>query len=1138
MMRLTSLLISLVLIGSSTLAEELATVAESSGYKQTSTSQQSLELLDQLARAAQHVTRFDVGHTVEGRRLAAVTIANPPIRSLADLRRDNRMSVLLLGNIHSGECAGKEALLALVRDLSRQPEHEWLKRLAIVVLPNYNADGNDRRGAAHRPGQVGPERMGTRENAQGLDLNRDFIKLDAPEARALVNLINEIDPKLFIDLHTTNGSRHRYQLTYDIPHNPAAPAAIRDYMRQKMMPNVTSQLSRRGIKTFYYGNFDRAHKRWTTYGHQPRYSTEYMGLRGRLGILSEAYSYVTYEQRITASREFVNACLNFARSEADTILQLVRQVDSAPQAKVGLQSKLAAFPDKFKIKGYALDKPNSQKPQDHEVEFFGRFKATHSVDVPQAYLLPRQMSRVVDRLRMHGIQLEQLERSSQLEVQQYTVRSRKLAPRSFQGHRLVTAEVTRDSVQRTLPAGTYVVRTHQPLGRLVAYLLEPASDDGLLTWNFFDEWARVGAPFPALRLPDASEISTRRVAKVVPSERLTLDRIYGPLGRVNYGGSFSLGTRWIRGTTRYSRSANGRTFEVEAATGAMTPQKAPDQSKQLAAIRKLPGLKRRETQQMVRRGMWNKDRTFLSISHRGDLFLYDAKQDQAFQATKTSATEELARFSPDGKRIAYVRSGNLYFYDVKARKEIALTTKGNARLLHGKLDWVYQEELYGRGNFVGFWWSPSSHYIAYLRLDESPVRDYTVADNIPVRQRLEVSSYPKSGDPIPKVALAIADVRSRSSVWLNLEQYQKADFLIPRVSWAPTGDELLFQVQDRAQTWLDLRRGTAKSSDSERLFRDETKAWVSARRDPTWLEDGGFLWLSERSGNQHIYHSSIDTPRLRPVTSGDWDVRSIIGVDPKEKWVYFTGTKNGAVNLHAYRASLKTDGQVRKLTDAAGSHSVRFNDSYEYFLDYSSTVHSPIQARLFRTDGTFVRTLDPNLDDRLRYLRVSRPERHRVKTHDGFVMDAMLIKPPDYSPDKRYPVLIYVYSGPQAPVVRNRWAGSTYLWHQMLAQKGYCVWMCDNRSATYRGAKHAWPIHRSMGTNELADIEDGIKWLVDKGIADPKRVGIWGWSYGGYMTSFALTHSKMFKVGIAGAPVTDWRNYDAVYTERYMGLPQ
>ncbi len=275
------------------------TVAEKSQFSSTSSSAEVVDFVEWCANRATWISSFDYGKTVEGRSLvAAITGTDSSIDD-----RSERIRILILGNIHSGECAGKEALLQMLREIALDKNHPWLNSATIVFAPNYNADGNDRIGKNefHRRGQIGPANgMGVRENAQQLDLNRDFIKLESPEARSLVKLIDQFDPHLFIDCHTTNGSKHRYQLTYDVPHNLCSPEPIRKFLRNKMMPAVTKRLADEGKDTFYYGNLARDKTRWSTFGHQPRYSTEYVGLRGRLAILSEAYSYISYKNASTS----------------------------------------------------------------------------------------------------------------------------------------------------------------------------------------------------------------------------------------------------------------------------------------------------------------------------------------------------------------------------------------------------------------------------------------------------------------------------------------------------------------------------------------------------------------------------------------------------------------------------------------------------------------------------------------------------------------------------------------------------------------------------------------------------------------------------------------------------------------------
>ncbi len=1129
----------------------LLTVAEKSEYRATSRSADVVRYIDRLAEAAGHVQRYDAGHTVEGRPIVSAIVAQPAIASPKSLGHDSRRVVLLLGNIHSGECAGKEALLMLIRELARRPDHPWLKNLILVFVPNYNADGNDRMAKTNRPGQVGPEAgMGQRANAQDLDLNREYVKLESPECRALVKLFNQWDPDLFIDTHTTNGSRHRYQLTYDIPKNPAAPEAIRRFMRDEMMPEITGRLRRQKLETFYYGNFNDEHTRWTTYGDTPRYGTEYYGMRGRLSILSEAYAYITYRQRIEATRAFVSECLNYTSKHSDQIGELLERVDKratnggrkpASGDMVPLSATIAPFEKKFRALGYELEPGKSRHeqasttPKDYQVDFYGRFLADRQVQRPFAYLLPADAARVVDRLLMHGIELRRITEEVELDVERYRVDKVSRAERPFQGHRTTRLEVSIEEAAMKMEAGSYLVPTGQPLGNLIVYLLEPTSEDGLVTWNFFDEGLSKGRPYPVLRMPGPVSLSTKPVTRVPANQRLNLDKIYGPEGRIALSRPART-ARWIAGKDIYSISIDGRSLDVDAATGARVRRNA--ETNATDALAALPEVSRADAQRAAVRPLQRSaDGTGQLFSLAQDLFYWHRGEAVAVRLTDSSDAETLARFSPDGKLVAFVRNHDLHVVDVEGKRERALTNGGSEQLLHGELDWVYQEELYGRGKFQAFWWSPDSNWIALLELDESPVTRFTVTDNIPYEQRLEITGYPVAGAPNPRVRIGIVRPAGGDVRWIDSFEYSRQEILISRVDWSPEGEQLVYQVQDRKQTWLDLQSVSPVTGDRKRILRETSPAWVESLGSPNWLDDGSFLWQSERSGTRHLYRVSPDGSQVESVTGGPWNVRSVHGVDQENGWVYFSAYKDQPTALQAYR--VKLDGsRLACLTPQPGSHRIRMSDSFEYFVDSWSRVTQPSQTRLHRANGSFVRIVDPNLDDRLRYYELSTPERHRIKTRDGAWMNAMLIKPTDFHADRKYPVLVYVYSGPQSPTVRDRWSGSTYLWHQMLAQRGYAIWMCDNRSAGTGGARDAWTSYGQFGTQELKDIEDGLNWLKNQPWVDGNRLGIWGWSFGGYMTGFALTHSTLFGAGIAGAPVTDWRNYDSIYTERYMGLPQ
>jgi dipeptidyl-peptidase 4 len=491
------------------------TVAEASSYRATSTSAEVVEFIDTVCQV-DHLIRLNIGQSNEGRPLAAVIAANPPVAAPEELRDDSRLVALVIGNIHSGECAGKEALLRLLRELSQNPSHPLLKRMVLLILPNYNADANDRMGKDNRHSQIGPvDGMGRRHNTQGLDLNRDYVKLESPEAQALIGLMSHWNPHVFIDCHTTNGSWHRNLLTYATQHNPAADSQLGEFLRLGMMPEVAARLERKGVNTVWYGNYNGRYDRWYTYGHQPRYGLDYYALRGRIGILSEAYAHATYEERIDATHAFVGECLAWLDLHRGEVTKLTASTGTSTTDVVPIRAALAPYDTPILIRGY--DPPSRGRitpeerasgerpappgdPKDRQVEYWGLFIPTRTVHRPSAYAIPPGLAAVLEKLRQHGIQLEELATEKSVDADVYRCNRLTHAERPFQGHKLATADVTPRREIRTLPAGTMIAPTNQPLGRLLVYLLEPESDDGLVTWNFFDETFQAGADFPVLRI--------------------------------------------------------------------------------------------------------------------------------------------------------------------------------------------------------------------------------------------------------------------------------------------------------------------------------------------------------------------------------------------------------------------------------------------------------------------------------------------------------------------------------------------------------------------------------------------------------------------------------------------------------------
>ena len=621
---------------------------------------------------------------------------------------------------------------------------------------------------------------------------------------------------------------------------------------------------------------------------------------------------------------------------------------------------------------------------------------------------------------------------------------------------------------------------------------------------------------------------------------LTLDDLYDPQRRINFSGSAPSGLEWISDTHYVWPRPDGDGVEwvkVDAASGVTEP--LFDAAKMRAAFAALPGLRAEDAEGLPndRELEMSAARTAALVSLGNDLYYYPFGGDRAFRLTFDPHEEEIFSFSPDGRQAAFVRRNNLYVVNLEQqRQEKQLTTSGTDQVLNGKLDWVYQEEVYGRGNFKAYWWSPDSTHLTFLQVDDRPVPEFTVVDHIPERLNVEEWEYPKAGDPNPVVKLGIVPAIGGAVRWVDLGKYSALEFLIVNVSWMPDSSRVVFQVQNREQSWLDLNIVGVEDSRPNTVFRDNTKAWVDPIGPPAWLKDGSFLWLSDRSGWRHVYHYSQDK-EPQQLTKGDWDIRTFHGVDESGGWMYFSTTERSAIGIDVYRAKLDGTGMTR-LSERPGTHRASFSPGMQLFIDNWSDLTTPPQVRVHRAQGTEVRLIHESKIPQLANFTFSTPELLQVKTRDGFVMEAMLIRPANFDPAQKYPVMQFTYGGPGASSVRNAWGGTTYMYYQLLAQHGITVWVCDNRLASGKGAQSQWPSYKNFGELELRDVEDGLAHLKQQSWVDATRIGIDGWSFGGFMVTYAMTHSTSFAMGIAGGSVTDWHLYDSIYTERFMLMPQ
>jgi len=415
------------------------------------------------------------------------------------------------------------------------------------------------------------------------------------------------------------------------------------------------------------------------------------------------------------------------------------------------------------------------------------------------------------------------------------------------------------------------------------------------------------------------------------AKQLTIDDIFDPVKKVNFSGTLP-NIHWLKDGKNYllaneaSKKNVPRLQKVNALTGEATP--FLNSAKMESAFAGLAGLSSQDAKQLANRGSYdfNPSETAVLINFANDLFYYQLGSDKAMRVTNGPEEEVGETFSPDGRMIGFVRNNDIYVFDLTTERERRLTTDGAPKILNGRLDWVYQEELYGRGNFEAYWWSPDSTMLAYLRLDENPVHNFVVVDHIPYHQNIEETSYPLAGDPNPVVQLGVINASGGPTRWIDTYKYEPSDFLIVRVSWTPDGKKVVYQAQNREQTFLDLNFADPKDGKSNTVMRETSKAWVEVIDNPHWLKDGSFLWESERNGWRHLYYYGADGKLIRQVTDGKWEVRAFDGVDESKGLVYITTTENSHIAPQPYRIKLDGTGLTR-LATIDGAHRIALSPS-------------------------------------------------------------------------------------------------------------------------------------------------------------------------------------------------------------------
>jgi dipeptidyl-peptidase-4 len=532
----------------------------------------------------------------------------------------------------------------------------------------------------------------------------------------------------------------------------------------------------------------------------------------------------------------------------------------------------------------------------------------------------------------------------------------------------------------------------------------------------------------------------------------------------------------------------------------------------------------------------------------GKLYYYQLAKQKAKPVVKLIDTHGFATdatVSPAGGYVAYVRDQNLYSYDIAAKQEKALTTDGGGPIKNGMAEFIAQEEM---DRSTGYWWAPDGKHIAFARVDETPIkvteRFEIAADNVATfAQR-----YPTTGGPNVLVRLGVIDIQSGAVTWVDLGPEQ--DIYLARVNWLPDGKTLSVQRESRNQRKLDLLFADIDTGKARTVLTETSNTWIDLNDELSFLKNSHeFVWASSRDGYTHLYLYDYDGHLIRQLTAGDWVVddfrkRAVMGIDEKSRTVYFTATEKSPTERHLYSTSLDTADphQVHRITQNDGVHGIAMSPDARFYIDNFTNSAQPPQVSLHSADGALnawllENTLDAQHPDAPYLADNSIAEVGTLTAADGQTLYYQLFKPLHFDPTKRYPAIVDVYGGPGVQRVLNNWHGSSFT--QILTRAGYVVFTLDNRGSAFRGTAFQAPIHRKLGDVEVTDQVLGVRWLGSQSFVDPKRIGVWGWSYGGYMTlNLMFKAPDVFRAGVSGAPVTDFALYDTHYTERYLDRPQ
>ena len=538
------------------------------------------------------------------------------------------------------------------------------------------------------------------------------------------------------------------------------------------------------------------------------------------------------------------------------------------------------------------------------------------------------------------------------------------------------------------------------------------------------------------------------------------------------------------------------------------------------------------------------EKNVLFANETEKIYRYSSKSIYHIYNLKTKKLEKLsddkvmyADFSPSGDKVAYVNSNNLFVKDLSNSKTIQITTDGELnQIINGATDWVYEEEF---GLTQAFFWSPDEKKIAFYKFDEREVKEFSMdMFNTELYPSQYQFKYPKAGEDNSKLSIHIYNFDDGETTMISLN---KSYEYIPRMNWTKSNDLLYVLAMNRYQNELDFILYNTTNSSSEILFSEKDKYYIDVHDNTTFTDDKqSLIWTSEKSGFNHIYLVNLENGQSQQVTSGDWEVTKYHGMNSNGNKVFYTSNEEGVINRSLYSIDLDGSNKI-KLSSGIGTHSSKFSNGMKYYSNTYSTADTPPYISLHNYTGEEIRVLENNsqLTNKMKEFDLTNKEFFSFTTSEDVSLNGWMIKPSDFDENKEYPVFMFLYGGPGSQQVLNSWGWFNYFWYQHLAQKGYIVACVDNRGTGGRGAEFKKMTYQQLGKYETIDQIEANKYLSSLEYVDGNRIGIQGWSYGGYMSSLAITKgADVFKMAIAVAPVTNWRYYDNIYTERYMRTPQ